>query len=240
MQLLALLAAGLLGGVVNALAGGATLLTFPALLATGVSPVVANASNAVALSPSHLVAAVAAGESRPAPDRRLRGEVAVAIVGGVAGSVLLLVLPARHFQTAVPLLIGAATILFAVAPRLRMRSTALGARPTLLLACTYGGFFGAGLGIILSGLVALGADTDPRRVNARKNVLATAVNLAAVAVFVVKGVVMWSATLVMLTGALAGGWLGGRASNVVPPAVVRAAVIVGGAALTMVYAVRFW
>jgi uncharacterized membrane protein YfcA len=121
VELLALLAAGLLGGVTNALAGGATLLTFPALMATGLSPVVANASNAVALLPSHLVAAVAARDSRPGADRRLRAEVAVAVFGGMAESILLLMLPARHFQIAVPLLIGAATILFAAAPRLRLR-----------------------------------------------------------------------------------------------------------------------
>ncbi|WP_199737145.1 MULTISPECIES: sulfite exporter TauE/SafE family protein [Micromonospora] len=240
MALLALLAAGLLGGVVNALAGGATLLTFPALMATGLSPVTANATNAVALAPSHLVAAVAAGESRPAADRRLRGEVAVAAVGGAAGSILLLMLPARHVQTLVPLLIGAATVLFAAAPRLRVRGTGVRTGPGLLLACTYGGFFGAGLGVILAALLSLGSDTDPRRVNARKNVLATGANLAAVTVFVAKGVVMWPAAAVMLTGALAGGWLGGRASGILPPGVVRATVIAGGGALTMVYALRFW
>ncbi|WP_436535511.1 hypothetical protein [Actinoplanes sp. HUAS TT8] len=125
----------------------------------------------------------------------------------------MLLLPVRPFQVAIPLLIGAATTLFAVAPRLR-GARAGGAIPGgseragLLLACVYGGFFGAGLGIILSALLALApGDADARHVNARKNVLASAA---------------------------------GRLSGIVAPGAVRALVITGGSVLTVVYALRFW
>ncbi|MEU0557700.1 sulfite exporter TauE/SafE family protein [Dactylosporangium sp. NPDC006015] len=238
MELIVLLGAGLLGGVVNALAGGATLLTFPALMAAGLPPVVANASNAVALSPSHLAAAVADRDSRPAADRRLRGEVAVAVAGGAAGSLLLLALPARQFQAAVPVLVAAGTVLFAAAPRLRFRGEA--GRLSLWVACVYGGFFGAGLGVILSALLTMGAGTDARRVNARKNVLASAAGLTAVVVFAGTGIVAWPETAAMLAGALAGGWLGGRAAGVMRAGAVRAAVIACGSVLTVVYALRYW
>ncbi|MGI5184368.1 sulfite exporter TauE/SafE family protein [Dactylosporangium sp. CA-152071] len=238
MELIVLLGAGLLGGVVNALAGGATLLTFPALMAAGLPPVVANASNAVALSPSHLAAAVADRDSRPAADRRLRGEVAVAVAGGAAGSLLLLVLPARQFQAAVPVLVAAGTVLFAAAPRLRLRGEA--GRLSLWVACVYGGFFGAGLGVILSALLTMGAGADARRVNARKNVLASAASLTAVVVFAGTGIVAWPETTAMLAGALAGGWLGGRAAGVMRAGAVRAAVIACGSVLTVVYALRYW
>ncbi|MET7394175.1 sulfite exporter TauE/SafE family protein [Dactylosporangium sp. NPDC005572] len=240
MELLALLAAGLFGGAVNALAGGATLLTFPALMAAGLPPVVANASNAVALAPGHLVAAVADRDSRPEVDRRLRGQVGIAVAGGAAGSVLLLVLPARQFQAAVPVLIGAATVLFAAAPRLRARGVGVSTGPGLWVACVYGGFFGAGLGVLLSALLTMSSDADARRVNARKNLLASAAGLTAVGVFIGTGTVAWPATAAMLTGALAGGWLGGRVGGRVPPGVVRATVILGGATLTAAYAIRFW
>ncbi|MBB4743379.1 putative membrane protein YfcA [Actinoplanes octamycinicus] len=238
MGMLALLAAGLLGGMVNALAGGATLLTFPALMATGLTPVVANASNAVALAPSHLLAAVADHVHRPPVDRLLRTQIGLSILGGICGSGLLLVLPTGRFPAVVPVLIGVATALFAVAPRLR--GVRVATAPGLLLASAYGGFFGAALGVILSALLALGPDRDARRVNARKNILASAATLAAVAVFVAKGLVAWPATVTVLAGAVAGGWLGGRISGRIPATAVRAVVIAGGVLLTLFYAHRFW
>ncbi|BCJ39446.1 hypothetical protein GCM10010168_63060 [Actinoplanes ianthinogenes] len=147
-------------------------------------------------------------------------------------------LPAGRFPVVVPVLIGAATALFAAAPRLR--GIRVPTAPGLLLASAYGGFFGAALGVILSALLALGPDTDARRVNARKNILASAATLAAVAVFVGRGLVAWPATATMLAGAVAGGWLGGRIGGRVRPAAVRAVVIAGGVTLTVFYAHRFW
>jgi len=122
-----LFGAGVVGGAVNALAGGATLLTFPAMLAAGLPPVVANASNAVALTPGHLVAAIADRAALPRDLRRLATPVVVALLGGGLGAMLLLATPDRLFTACVPILVGAATLLFALGPVLRRAAQGEGA-----------------------------------------------------------------------------------------------------------------
>ncbi|MBS75018.1 sulfite exporter TauE/SafE family protein [Variovorax sp.] len=246
-----LFAAGAVGGAVNAIAGGATLITFPAMLAAGLPPVVANASNAVAISPGHLLAAVADRERLPAADRRLALSLAAATLGGIAGALLLLALPAAAFLQPVPLLIGLATALFAFAPRIQARAArrragagaapnALAGTAALAAVSVYGGFFGAGLGVMLSALLAIEDPDDIRRVKVMKNLLATAVSLAAIVIFVVQGAVHWGATLAMLAGALPGGWAGGHLVRVLPARAVRRAVIAAGLFMSAYYAARIW
>lgn len=244
-----LFAAGAVGGAVNAIAGGATLITFPAMLAAGLPPVVANASNAVAISPGHLLAAVADRERLPAADRRLALSLAAATLGGIAGALLLLALPAAAFLQPVPLLIGLATALFAFAPRIQARAArrregaapnALTGTAALAAVSVYGGFFGAGLGVMLSALLAIEDPDDIRRVKVMKNLLATAVSLAAIVIFVVQGAVHWGATLAMLAGALPGGWAGGHLVRVLPARAVRRAVIAAGLFMSAYYAARIW
>lgn len=241
--------AGAAGGVVNALAGGATLITFPAMLAAGLSPVVANASNAVAIAPGHLIAALVDRERLPRLDRFLAAAIAVSGLGGLGGALLLLALPDDLFTLPLPALLGAATSLFAVAPRLQARMRRRGAAerpwraaPLVMLAgaSIYGGFFGAGLGVILTAVLSMFEPDDIRAIKALKNLLATSVSLAAVAIFVVRGAVAWPATLLMLTGALAGGFAGGWLIRALPSAQVRRIVISAGAMLTILYARRYW
>ena len=114
-----LLTAGVAGGLINALAGGATLITFPAMLAAGLPAVIANASNAVAISPGHLIAALADREKLPPPNPRTISFVIVSLLGGAVGAVILLLLPERLFVLPVPALIAFATLLFAFAPRIQ-------------------------------------------------------------------------------------------------------------------------
>jgi uncharacterized membrane protein YfcA len=244
-----LFAAGAVGGAVNAIAGGATLITFPAMLAAGLPPVVANASNAVAISPGHLLAAVADRERLPVADRRLALSLAAATLGGIAGALLLLALPAAAFLQPVPLLIGLATALFAFAPRIQAWAArrregaapnALAGTAALAAVSVYGGFFGAGLGVMLSALLAIEDPDDIRRVKVMKNLLATAVSLAAIVIFVVQGAVHWGATLAMLAGALPGGWAGGHLVRVLPARAVRRAVIAAGLFMSAYYAARIW
>ncbi len=247
---IALLAgAGLIGGVVNALAGGATLITFPAMLAAGLGPIAANASNAVAISPGHLIAALVDKERLPRLDRRLAAAVLACALGGLGGAILLLSLPERLFTAPLPVLIAAATALFAAAPRLQAWISARRAgRPpphawrlaALAGASVYGGFFGAGLGVILTAVLAIFDPGDIRAVKATKNLLAAGVSLAAVATFVLSGTVSWPATLVMLAGALAGGFAGGWLIRALPAAAVRWTVIIAGIAMTAIYARRYW
>jgi uncharacterized membrane protein YfcA len=239
--------AGVIGGIVNAIAGGATLITFPAMLAAGLPPLIANASNAVAVIPGHLTAAFADRRQLPALDRSLVITAMTATAGGAAGAVLLLVTPERLFATLVPALIGLATLIFALGRRLQsllsqhshIRSNAL--RMALLFpTAVYGGYFGAGLGVMLLALLTLTGTQEIRAINALKNLLATAVSLATLAIFVAQDVIRWPETLVMLAGAVCGGMLGGKLIAILSPPAVRVGITAIGAAMTLIYAWRYW
>jgi uncharacterized protein len=242
-----LFGAGVIGGIVNAIAGGATLITFPAMLAAGLPPLIANASNAVAVTPGHFMAALADRRQLPAFDRRLAITVVIAMAAGAIGALLLLITPERLFTALVPALIGLATLIFALGGRIqialsrRFRPQGDGVRHALLLpSAVYGGYFGAGLGVMLLALLAITGREEIRAINALKNLLATAVSLATVAIFAIQGVVRWPQTLLMLAGALSGGVLGGKLIAVLPPAIVRSLVIAIGAVMTGIYAWRYW
>ena len=250
---LMLFGAGLAGGIVTAVVGGASLITFPALMAAGLPAIVANASNAVALMPGNFVGGIADLERRPRWDRSFVGLIVVCVTGSVAGAVLLLVTPERAFTVVVPLLIGLATILFAGAGRIRRWILARAARPTgtrissagvrlLLFApvAVYGGYFGAGMSVMLLAILSVGDTDDFRTTNVIKNLIAGLTSLVAVVVFVFQGMVAWPPTMVMMAGALVGGFLGGRLARVLPPELMRGIVITVGTILTVVYAWRYW
>jgi uncharacterized membrane protein YfcA len=251
---IALLAgAGLVGGVANAIAGGATLITFPAMLASGIPPVIANASNAVAVTPGHFIAAIADRERIPAFDRRFLLLIVLSLIGAAIGAVLLLATTDRTFILLVPLLVGAATLIFAFSRQIqqaiqgrersgRKRRKTHGFLGEILIipATIYGGYFGGGLGVMLLAILGVMGVRDVRAANVLKNLLATAVSAVTIAIFIAKGVVDWPHTLVMLIGAACGGFLGGWLVRVLPPAVVRGTVIAAGTVITLYYAWRYW
>jgi uncharacterized protein len=240
---LMLFGAGLAGGVVTAIVGGASLITFPALLAAGLPPIVANASNAVALTPGNFMGGLADLDRRPPWDRSFVGLLVVCGVGSAAGAVLLLVTPEKAFTAVVPLLIGFATVLFAQSGRIRAWIQIPSWRPGILWfvpVAIYGGYFGAGMSVMLLALLSLGRADDFRATNVLKNLLSGLTGVVAVVVFLLQGIVAWPPTLVMMAGALVGGFLGGRLVRVLPPGVVRGIVIAVGSALTLVYAWRYW
>ncbi len=240
--------AGLVGGVANAIAGGATLITFPAMLASGIPPVIANASNAVAVTPGHFIAAIADRERMPAFDRRFLLLIVLSLLGAAIGAVLLLVTTDRTFILLVPFLVGAATLIFAYSRQIQAAvSRRAGGKPHGLLAeilivpaTIYGGYFGGGLGVMLLALLAVVGVRDVRAANVMKNLLATAVSAVTIAIFIWKGVVDWPHTLVMLVGSATGGFLGGWLVRVLSPAAVRAIVIAAGTVITFYYAWRYW
>jgi uncharacterized membrane protein YfcA len=245
--------AGLVGGVANAIAGGATLITFPAMLASGIPPIIANASNAVAVTPGHFIAAIADRESIPVFDRRFILLIVLSLLGAAIGATLLLVTTDRTFILLVPLLVGAATLIFAFSRQIqeaiqgRKRGGRKRGKPRGLLgeiliipATIYGGYFGGGLGVMLLAILGVIGIRDVRAANVLKNLLATAVSAVTIAIFIWKGIVDWPHTLVMLVGAACGGFLGGWLVRVLPPAAVRTAVIAAGAAITLYYAWRYW
>jgi uncharacterized membrane protein YfcA len=175
---LLLFGAGLAGGIVTAIVGGSSFITFPALLAAGLPPIVANVSNTVAVTPGNFMAGLADLERRPRWDRSFVGLMGVCVAGSVAGAALLLFTPERTFTAVVPLLIGFATILFALSDRIRLwiglRAARTGATRSsregmklLLLApvAVYGGYFGAGMSVMLLALLSISRTDDFRTTN---------------------------------------------------------------------------
>lgn len=253
LSALMLFGAGLAGGVVTAIVGGASLITFPALLASGLPAIVANASNSVALTPANFVAALADLERLPRCDRSFAGLAAVSVAGSVAGAVLLLLTPEKVFTAIVPALIGGATILFAVSSRIRLwiasRAAGGAGSPaasagvgTLLFVpvAIYGGYFGAGMSVMILAILAVSRGGEFRANNVIKNLLSALTSLVAVVVFVHQGVVAWPPTMAVMAGGLLGGFAGGRLVRVLPPDLVRWIVLAVGTVLTVIYAWRYW
>lgn len=249
---LLLLGAGLAGGIVTAIVGGASLITFPALLAAGLPPIVANASNVVATTPGNLMAGLADLERLPRWNRSFLGLMLVSIAGSVAGALLLLVTPEKAFTAAVPLLIGFATALFAISGRVRLwiltrpasaRRVSADGLGLLMFApvAIYGGYFGAGMSVMLLAILSVSLTGEFRAINVVKNLLAALTGVVPAIVFIVQGeIVAWWPTLIMMVGTVLGGFLGGRLVRVLPPGLVHWIVIAVGSVLTAVYAWRYW
>jgi uncharacterized membrane protein YfcA len=236
-EALGLVAAGLAAGLVNAVAGGGSLITFPALMAVGLPPVAANVTNSVAVSPGYL--ASVAGSRQDLPDRRtLIRLVPTAVVGAVAGCVLLLTTPERAFELVVPFLVLGAAGTLAFQDRLRLlvghrpgagpRRRALTRQGIVGLGSVYGGYFGAALGVLLVAGLALVLDESLRRITAVKNLLSAVVGLVTVAVFAVFGPVNWAGVAVLAPATIIGGYAGARLARRLPPAVLKAVIVVFG------------
>jgi uncharacterized membrane protein YfcA len=252
-SMLLLAGAGLAGGTVTAMVGGASLITFPALLAAGLPPVIAAASNTVAMTPSNFVAAAADYKRLPGWKPAFHRITIISLVGSAIGAWLLLSTPERAFMAMVPLLIGVATLLFAFSRQIRRWTFRHGDDPAIhsaradriglmLLApvAVYVGYFGAGAGIMLMAILSLGHTGDFRTVNALKNLIGGFMSVVAIGIFIFTGMVAWPQALAMGVGAVCGGFLGERLVRVVPGPVVRWVVIVVGCAVTATYGYRYW
>ncbi len=236
-----LVVAGIAGGAANAIAGGGTFFTFPALVASGLDPLVANASNAVAIYPGHAAAVPAYRDELRAAGRGLVARGAIACIGGLVGAGLLLWAGNGVFSGLVPWLLLAATLLFAAGPtirafaeRTRLESPAVNGAIEFLFA-VYGGYFGAGLGVLLMAALNIVGVKDVQMANAQKNLLATLITTISVAIFILAGVVAWPQTLAVLAGSIAGGYFGARLARHVPANMLRFVVIAVGFALTVYY-----
>ena len=240
-------AAAFAAGVLNAIAGGGSFLTFPALVFAGVPPIVANATSALAVSPGYLGSTLGfKAELRALPVRRLVREMTLCAVGGVAGALLLLVTPASLFTGIVPWLLLFATALFAAGPRIavwaRSGHSASGEarwrEPVLLLVAIYGGYFNGGLGILLMALYTVAGESRLNVVNALKNLNALVLSWLSVAAFVVAGAIAWKEGLVMMLAASAGGYVGALWSKRLPVAWVRWGVIAVGLVMSALFFAR--
>lgn len=246
-EVLLILAPGFAAGGMNALAGGGTFFSFPALLAIGLPPVTANATNAVALWPASLAGAWAARPSLRGLGSYLTPLLLVGLVGGAAGGLLLLLSGDDLFSNLIPWLLLVATLLFAASPWLsrwlasrrrdaeQVRHTPLGFVGHSLVSI-YGGYFGAGMGILQ--LAAFSIEGHAlNRANALKNLFSAMIYTVASLTFVIAGRVSWLELAVLLAGATLGGYAGGALGERLPPKLLRALVLLVGGGMTLYY---FW
>lgn len=235
-------AAGI-AGVLNAVAGGGSFISFPALLFTQVPAVPANATNTVALWPGLAASTIAYLKRLNAPMRVLLPLVVTSVAGGWAGALLLLHTPQHTFLHLVPWLLLSGTLLFAfgnkiraiaghgaVVDDLRLASwKAIAACSVVeLLLAVYGGYFGAGIGFVILGMLAALGMRDIHAIGAIRTLLAAAINAAAVVTFIVAGAVLWPQFAVMVSGALAGGWFGAHFAQKADPQKMRFLIIAVG------------
>lgn len=239
-------AAALAGGLLNALAGGGSFFTLPALIFTGVPPVAANATGTTALLPGYIASAWRARDIMRAPAGvSLVMLVGLGAVGGTLGAGLLLVTSDAAFRQLVPWLLLFATLLFAFGPQLhaRLQRAATRRRPGagragLLAVAAYGGYFNGGMGIIILAAFRLMGVSDVAVANALKNLLSAVLTLIAVAVYGLGGVISWLYILPMAPAAIAGGWLGAWLGRVLPQHVQRWGIVAVGAITTAIFFVR--
>ena len=237
--LAAVAAAGFLAGAVNAIVGSGSLLTFPTLLAVGLSPVAANVSNTVGLVFGSAGAVFGYRRELAGQRSRLIALAPLAALGGLVGAYLLLVLPARVFRGVVPVLVSLAVVLVLAQPWLSRHLGRAGERRPLtrvllalatFLTAIYGGYFGAAQGVILTSVFMILLDDTLPRLNALKNVVAAIVNGIAAAYFLVYARVIWEPALVIAVSSVAGSQAGSLAGRRLPPALLRAVIVAAGLA----------
>ena len=237
-----LVVAGVLSGTVNALAGGGSLLLFPALLAAGYPALEANVTNSVAQCPGYVGFALGSRQELRGQRSRVLSTAGVAVAGSLAGSVLLLVLPAAVFDAVVPALVAVASLLLGVQPWLIRwigapepcvpdRRAAL--LPAVFLGAVYGGYFGGALGVLLIAVLALTAQDDLRRLNAVKGVLSLIIGLVTVLVFALGAPVDWLAVALLAPTTLVGGFIGAKLAGRLSAMALRVAVVVLGLAVSI-------
>ncbi len=238
-------AAGLIGGAMNALAGGGTFVTLPALIATGMPANIANATSNVALLPGAATSAWGfRDELGPVGGVDYRLLAAITFASGLIGSLLLVATPTRAFDLIIPWLLLFAFVVMVFGKRaaawLHARVT-IGPRAlvvTQVVLGIYGGYFGGGVGLMMTATYGLLANVSPRALFAPRTLMLAVANAAAAIVFVTAGLVRWAACLPMLAGAIVGGWLGAKIGKRLPVGAVRVWTLLVTGATTLVFFIR--
>ncbi|OJY34053.1 MAG: hypothetical protein BGP11_04620 [Rhodobacterales bacterium 65-51] len=244
MEFLVLISAAFGAGVPNTIAGGGTFLTFPALVFTGMPPVMANATSTVAVFPGYLGGALGFRQELGGFDRRRLLRLAgITLAGGLVGSGLLLVSSNEAFAVVVPFLLLGATMAFLFGDLVRSWAAARARDVTadgalgLFAVALYGGYFNGGLGIILLALFSLWGMADLDRMNALKSGLSFLLSAISVAVFAVAGLVAWPQAAIMMLAATAGGYAGAPLARALPKPVVRGVIATVGFGMSAIF---FW
>ncbi len=243
LDLVLLFLAAIGAGFFNALAGGGSIFTFPVLVAVGVPPVIANVTNTVALCPGYFGGVIAQRKDLAGQEGRILALLPLAALGGIVGAWLLTRTSDAAFRDLVPFLVLGACLLLALQDRIRVllqrRVARLGLAWALLpafLAAIYGGYFGVALSVMFLAMLGLTIEDTLTRLNALKQAMSLACNIAAALYFAIGATVLWSAAGAMAAGALLGGWLGGRLASRVEAATLRIVVIAIGLIVAAMFA----
>lgn len=239
MFTLLLIVSAFFAGALNAVAGGGSFLTFPALILAGVPPLNANATSTVAVAPGALASAYGyRRELGKIKEVHLPSFLAVSLVGGLIGALALLWTPERTFEAIVPWLLLFATVLFAFGPKVSAwirRTVTVGYTSVLVtqfFIAVYGGYFGGGIGILILATLGVFGLTDLHAMNGLKTLVSGCLNAVAVVAFVFGGAVYWTEALIMLVAAVAGGYAGAAIARRIPPPILRKFVIGVGVTMT--------
>ncbi|MFD7231448.1 sulfite exporter TauE/SafE family protein [Streptomyces sp. NPDC059881] len=242
-EAIAIFAAGTAAGTINTIVGSGTLITFPVLLATGLPPVTATVSNGLGLIPGSISGAIGYRAELTGQRRRILRLGTAALIGGLCGAMLLLLLPPTAFETIVPVLVALALVLVVLQPRIsaavqRRRERKGNEDPhpdggpllitSVMLASVYGGYFTAAQGIIYLSLMGMLLHDSLQRLNATKNVLAAIVNSVAAIFFLFVAHFDWTAVLLIAVGSAIGGQIGAKIGRRLSPVVLRTTIVVVG------------
>lgn len=237
--------AGTLAGLMNALAGEGSFISLPALIAAGVPPVLANTSSTVALFPGGIASAWAYRNGlRPVGTVPLRALLATTLCGGLLGALLLLRTSSAAFTSVLPWLLLVASIALAFGRRIgEILRARWRVHPHAVLVVqfalgVYGGYFGGAVGIMMIAMWGLLDSTDLKRLHAPRTLLVSASNVVAVLAFIVADAVRWPETLVMLAGAIIGGYGGGRIGRSAPPSIIRTSTLLATSCITLAFFVK--
>ena len=244
-ELSLLASASFIAGIINSIAGGGSFLTFPALVFTGVPTIAANATSAVAVFPGYLSGALGfAKELKEYPKSKFLLLIALSIMGGIGGSLLLLITPASVFSYIIPWLLGFATLLFAfgdfVAKWAKKNSNSNGflGNLTTLIVCIYGGYFNGGLGIILLALFSTLGMRDIHLMNGLKNIMSFALSAASVVTFAIAGIVFWQHAIIMMIAATIGGYFGVVVARKLSKDTIRMIIVIIGLIMTVIFGIK--
>lgn len=247
-HVLLLIAAGIAAGIVNAIAGGGSLITFPTLIAVGLPTVAANVTNSVSVFPGYVSSVAGSRADLAGQGRRLRVIVPTSLVGSALGCALLLLTPARAFEVIVPFLVLGAAATLAFQEKLRglvghphlmsPRRQTLTLHTVVFVGAIYGGYFGAALGVMYVAALALILDESLNRINALKNVLSAAVGLVTVVIFAVFAPIHWGAALTLAPATIVGGYAGARLARKLPARVLRIVIVTFGTSIGLVLLYR--
>jgi uncharacterized membrane protein YfcA len=240
LEAAAVLTAGVAAGTINAIVGSGSLLTFPTLLAIGLPPITANVSNTIGLVPGGVSGTLGYRRELQGQRERLVRLGITGLLGGTTGAVLLLALPPTAFEVVVPFLVLFATGITAIQPALTRRLEHIRARPAhdnplvvlaVFFTAIYGGYFGAGQGVILLALLLVLVNDDPQRLNGLKNAVILGVNAIAALLFALVAPVDWLAVVLLAVGSIVGGQLGATVGRRLSPTALRVAIVVLGTAV---------